>query len=199
MLPRWQPRALWARAIGAPELVAHLRGESTLDQAIERRRDRSQAAAARLVRSGPERLAVEQVRDSEFDFFFLSISLSRRVVNGGERGGHAFFFSLLERTSNSLNPQQFAPHRSRPTSKGTSDFWSLPEACSGGCEKRRPQSRRRRLRLRLQCRLLFLLLRPASSAPPGRAAAGRQEDKLMRMTTGLLRRERSCGSACAGC
>lgn len=36
MLPRWQPRALWARAIGAPELVAHLRGESTLDQAIER-------------------------------------------------------------------------------------------------------------------------------------------------------------------
>lgn len=36
MLPAWQPRALWARAIGAPELVAHLRGEYTLDQAIER-------------------------------------------------------------------------------------------------------------------------------------------------------------------
>ncbi|MDO5622400.1 MAG: tRNA (adenosine(37)-N6)-dimethylallyltransferase MiaA [Paracoccus sp. (in: a-proteobacteria)] len=35
MLPQWNPAAQWARAIGAPELVAHLRGESTLDQARE--------------------------------------------------------------------------------------------------------------------------------------------------------------------
>ncbi|MGB3178617.1 MAG: tRNA (adenosine(37)-N6)-dimethylallyltransferase MiaA [Albidovulum sp.] len=33
-LPHWQPSALWARAIGAPELVAHLRGEQNLDEAI---------------------------------------------------------------------------------------------------------------------------------------------------------------------
>ena len=30
VLPFWQPDALWARAIGAPELVAHLRGETDL-------------------------------------------------------------------------------------------------------------------------------------------------------------------------
>ncbi|MTH34239.1 tRNA (adenosine(37)-N6)-dimethylallyltransferase MiaA [Paracoccus limosus] len=36
MLPHWQPPALWTRAIGAPELIAYLRGETTLDQAIER-------------------------------------------------------------------------------------------------------------------------------------------------------------------
>lgn len=33
VLPIWNPAALWARAIGAPELVAHLRGELTLDAA----------------------------------------------------------------------------------------------------------------------------------------------------------------------
>lgn len=36
ILPIWQPKALWARAIGAPELLAHLRGEITLEQAVER-------------------------------------------------------------------------------------------------------------------------------------------------------------------
>jgi tRNA dimethylallyltransferase len=34
ILPIWQPEALWARAIGAPELVAHLRGELSLAAAI---------------------------------------------------------------------------------------------------------------------------------------------------------------------
>ncbi|GAB4388865.1 tRNA (adenosine(37)-N6)-dimethylallyltransferase MiaA [Albidovulum sp.] len=33
-LPRWDPGALWTRAIGAPELVAHLRGEMTLAAAV---------------------------------------------------------------------------------------------------------------------------------------------------------------------
>ncbi len=33
VLPYWQPTQPWARAIGAPELVAHLRGETTLDAA----------------------------------------------------------------------------------------------------------------------------------------------------------------------
>jgi tRNA dimethylallyltransferase len=32
-LPHWSPTRPWARAIGAPELVAHLRGDTTLDQA----------------------------------------------------------------------------------------------------------------------------------------------------------------------
>ena len=32
-LPHWAPRAPWARAIGAPELIAHLRGETDLDHA----------------------------------------------------------------------------------------------------------------------------------------------------------------------
>ncbi|MTH80065.1 tRNA (adenosine(37)-N6)-dimethylallyltransferase MiaA [Paracoccus aestuariivivens] len=36
MLPQWQPTALWARAIGAPELIAYLRGETSLDEAVER-------------------------------------------------------------------------------------------------------------------------------------------------------------------
>ena len=36
MLPLWDPKALWARAIGAPELVAHLRGEISRDAAVER-------------------------------------------------------------------------------------------------------------------------------------------------------------------
>ena len=35
MEPRWQPRAQWAKAIGAPELVAHLRGETSLPEATE--------------------------------------------------------------------------------------------------------------------------------------------------------------------
>ncbi len=41
VLPIWEPRALWARAIGAPELVAHLRGELSLEEA----RGRAQAAS----------------------------------------------------------------------------------------------------------------------------------------------------------
>ncbi|WGR63339.1 tRNA (adenosine(37)-N6)-dimethylallyltransferase MiaA (plasmid) [Paracoccus ferrooxidans] len=36
LLPRWSPDALWAKAIGAPELVAQLRGEIDLDEAIRR-------------------------------------------------------------------------------------------------------------------------------------------------------------------
>lgn len=34
-LPAWTPAALWAKAHGAPELIAHLRGEMSLDQARE--------------------------------------------------------------------------------------------------------------------------------------------------------------------
>ena len=34
-LPTWDPSALSAKTIGAPELIAHLRGEITLDQACE--------------------------------------------------------------------------------------------------------------------------------------------------------------------
>ena len=34
VLPQWKPRALWARAIGAPELVAYLQGVMTLPDAI---------------------------------------------------------------------------------------------------------------------------------------------------------------------
>lgn len=34
VLPHWDPAAPWAKAIGAPELVAHLRGTMTLDAAI---------------------------------------------------------------------------------------------------------------------------------------------------------------------
>lgn len=36
MLPDWDPGKQWARAIGAPELIAHLRGESDLETATER-------------------------------------------------------------------------------------------------------------------------------------------------------------------
>ncbi len=34
-LPYWQPAQAWAKAIGAPELVAHLRGEISLAEAAE--------------------------------------------------------------------------------------------------------------------------------------------------------------------
>jgi tRNA dimethylallyltransferase len=34
-LPFWQPTRASARAIGAPELVAHLRGEMSRDAAVE--------------------------------------------------------------------------------------------------------------------------------------------------------------------
>ncbi|MEZ5772985.1 MAG: tRNA (adenosine(37)-N6)-dimethylallyltransferase MiaA [Defluviimonas denitrificans] len=40
VLPIWDPTALWAKAIGAPELIAHLRGDLPLDEA------RRQAQAA---------------------------------------------------------------------------------------------------------------------------------------------------------
>ncbi len=33
VLPIWNPTALWAKAIGAPELIAHLRGDLPLDEA----------------------------------------------------------------------------------------------------------------------------------------------------------------------
>lgn len=36
MLPLWDPVQQWARAIGAPELIAHLRGETDLETATER-------------------------------------------------------------------------------------------------------------------------------------------------------------------
>lgn len=36
MLPHWDPASQWARAIGAPDLVAHLRGETDLTHATER-------------------------------------------------------------------------------------------------------------------------------------------------------------------
>lgn len=41
VLPVWTPAALWAKAIGAPELIAHLRGEIDLAEA----RSRAQAAS----------------------------------------------------------------------------------------------------------------------------------------------------------
>jgi len=34
LAPRWDPARLAARAIGAPELIAHLRGELTLEEAV---------------------------------------------------------------------------------------------------------------------------------------------------------------------
>lgn len=36
MLPLWDPAAQWAKAIGAPDLIAHLRGDLALPQAVER-------------------------------------------------------------------------------------------------------------------------------------------------------------------
>lgn len=35
VLPHWSPAAPWAKAIGAPELIAHLRGELSLEAATE--------------------------------------------------------------------------------------------------------------------------------------------------------------------
>lgn len=35
MLPHWHPDRQWARAIGAPELVAHLQGRTSLAEAVE--------------------------------------------------------------------------------------------------------------------------------------------------------------------
>lgn len=36
MLPKWNPKLLSSKAIGAPELIAHLKGELTLEEARER-------------------------------------------------------------------------------------------------------------------------------------------------------------------
>ncbi len=36
MLPVWDTSALWAKAIGAPELIAHLQGRDSLGQAVEK-------------------------------------------------------------------------------------------------------------------------------------------------------------------
>ena len=47
VLDSWTPAAPWAKAIGAPELVAHLRGESTLSDAIERAKAASRQYAKR--------------------------------------------------------------------------------------------------------------------------------------------------------
>jgi tRNA dimethylallyltransferase len=47
VLPMWDPRAPWARAIGARELVAHLRGESDLDAAVEAAKTASRRYAKR--------------------------------------------------------------------------------------------------------------------------------------------------------
>ncbi len=46
-LPFWEPRALWARAIGAPELVAYLQGETDLATATERAKAASRQYAKR--------------------------------------------------------------------------------------------------------------------------------------------------------
>jgi tRNA dimethylallyltransferase len=47
VLPDWSPRALWAKAIGAPELVAHLQGETDLATATERAKAASRQYAKR--------------------------------------------------------------------------------------------------------------------------------------------------------
>ncbi|MFN6952743.1 MAG: tRNA (adenosine(37)-N6)-dimethylallyltransferase MiaA [Albidovulum sp.] len=47
MLDRWQPGAPWARAIGAPELVAYLRGELSLAEATRRAQAASRQYAKR--------------------------------------------------------------------------------------------------------------------------------------------------------
>jgi tRNA dimethylallyltransferase len=46
-LPVWQPGAPWTRAIGAPELVAHLRGECTLPEAVAAAKTASRQYAKR--------------------------------------------------------------------------------------------------------------------------------------------------------
>ena len=43
----WDPAALWAKAIGAPDLVAHLRGDITLDDAANRAKAASRQYAKR--------------------------------------------------------------------------------------------------------------------------------------------------------
>lgn len=47
VLPQWNERAIWARAIGARELVAHLRGECNLATAIEHAKAQSRQYAKR--------------------------------------------------------------------------------------------------------------------------------------------------------
>lgn len=47
VLPLWNPAALWARAIGAPELVAYLRGEMALADAISAAKAASRQYAKR--------------------------------------------------------------------------------------------------------------------------------------------------------
>jgi tRNA dimethylallyltransferase len=47
VLPFWDPTQPWAKAIGAPELVAHLRGEATLAEATERAQAASRQYAKR--------------------------------------------------------------------------------------------------------------------------------------------------------
>lgn len=47
MLSLWDPAALWARAIGAPELVAHLRGDLPLEEAVLRAQAASRQYAKR--------------------------------------------------------------------------------------------------------------------------------------------------------
>lgn len=64
-LPFWQPERPWARAIGAPELVAHLRGECSLQE----------AAAAAI-------LASRQYAKRQRTWFRSRMGLWREVVPG---------------------------------------------------------------------------------------------------------------------
>lgn len=47
VLPYWNPRAPWAKAIGAPELIAHLQGDTNLTEAIARAQAASRQYAKR--------------------------------------------------------------------------------------------------------------------------------------------------------
>ena len=47
VLPYWNPRAPWAKAIGAPELIAHLQGDINLREAIARAQAASRQYAKR--------------------------------------------------------------------------------------------------------------------------------------------------------
>jgi tRNA dimethylallyltransferase len=47
VLPYWDPTALWARAIGAPELVAHLLGQANLPDTISAAKAASRQYAKR--------------------------------------------------------------------------------------------------------------------------------------------------------